>query len=147
MSSFHSRFALAAKRLGRGTQAKLAASIGVSQGSVSRYLNGEWPSAETLLRLPEALGVSGHWLLTGKGPMIAEETPEIEGARADGYRAAVSEMAARVGVVAAEMLKTVGNRMEANELVAQGDALLRPRPAGRGRADPGSRRASAGGEG
>jgi transcriptional regulator with XRE-family HTH domain len=48
------------------TQAELAARADVSQGAVSRYLNGKAsPKAEELLRIAGALGVTMEWLLTG----------------------------------------------------------------------------------
>lgn len=50
------------------TQADLAAKSDVSQGAISRYLNGKAsPKAEELLRISRALGVSMELLLTGQG--------------------------------------------------------------------------------
>jgi transcriptional regulator with XRE-family HTH domain len=51
------------------TQAELATRSDVSQGAISRYLNGKAsPKAEELLRISQALGVSMEFLLTGAGP-------------------------------------------------------------------------------
>ena len=48
------------------TQAELAAQSDVSQGAISRYLNGKAsPKAEELLRISRALNVSMEQLLTG----------------------------------------------------------------------------------
>jgi transcriptional regulator with XRE-family HTH domain len=57
-----------AMHIGNVTQAELAAKASLSQGAISRYLNGKAsPKAEELLRIAAALGVSMEWLLTGKG--------------------------------------------------------------------------------
>ena len=34
------------------------------------FTKGALPDGEKLARLPEALGVNGHWLLTGDGPVL-----------------------------------------------------------------------------
>lgn len=58
--------ALAEKGL---TQAALAVEAGVSQGAISRYLNGKAsPKAEELQRIAAVLLVPMEWLLTGQGP-------------------------------------------------------------------------------
>jgi hypothetical protein len=36
------------------------------------------PSGELMIRLPGILGISGHWLLTGEGPMRPLPVTEIE---------------------------------------------------------------------
>lgn len=41
----------------------------VYASAVGGWLKGALPSGETMLRLPSALGVDGHWLLTGEGQM------------------------------------------------------------------------------
>lgn len=41
--------------------------------TVRRYMNGQSPSAEFLQAMCAALGLSGTWLLTGVGPMRADE--------------------------------------------------------------------------
>lgn len=42
----------------------------------NKWRDGAMPSGEYLLRLPGALGVDGHWLLTGDGSM--QRTPPTE---------------------------------------------------------------------
>jgi transcriptional regulator with XRE-family HTH domain len=52
---------------GRGlTQTQLARHLDVRDATVSDWFNrGTMPSGSVMLRLPEVLGVDGHWLLTG----------------------------------------------------------------------------------
>lgn len=53
----------------RLTQEELAEATGAGVGTVNGWIkDGAMPGAERLIRLPEALGVSGHWLLTGEEP-------------------------------------------------------------------------------
>lgn len=50
------------------TQADLARELGVGTATVSEWFTrGRVPSGDVMLRLPHALRVSGHWLLTGEG--------------------------------------------------------------------------------
>lgn len=54
------------------TQADLSAASGVSQGAISRYLNGKAaPKADELLRISQVLKTSMEYLLTGQGPSPA----------------------------------------------------------------------------
>jgi transcriptional regulator with XRE-family HTH domain len=49
------------------TQTQLARQLGVRDATVSDWFNrGTMPSGSVMLRLPDVLGVDGHWLLTGK---------------------------------------------------------------------------------
>ena len=55
-------------------QADIARALGVDRSRVSRWFNpdavqGEVPGPDYLPLLPDLLGVDGHWLLTGEGPM------------------------------------------------------------------------------
>lgn len=52
---------------GRGlTQTQLARQLDVRDATVSDWFNrGTMPSGSVMLRLPDVLGVDGHWLLTG----------------------------------------------------------------------------------
>jgi transcriptional regulator with XRE-family HTH domain len=53
------------------TQTALAERLGINLPTVNRWINqGVIPDGPQLMRLPELLGVSGHWLLTGKGEMV-----------------------------------------------------------------------------
>lgn len=59
-------------------QSELARALKSQPHRVGAWVNdGVIPSSKHLMRLPELLGVSGHWLLTGDGPMIPED-PERE---------------------------------------------------------------------
>lgn len=46
---------------------------GVHPESVRRYLQGRAPNADFLLSLCSAMGLNGHWLLTGQGPVLAKD--------------------------------------------------------------------------
>lgn len=52
-----------------GTASALAKKAGISQGGLSRYLNGGEPSRRVLVALARATEVELHWLATGEGPM------------------------------------------------------------------------------
>lgn len=41
--------------------------------TVRRYLSGQAPSVEFIAQLAASLGINGHWLLTGQGPMRSSE--------------------------------------------------------------------------
>lgn len=58
------------------SQADLARELGVGVATVSEWFTrGRVPSGEVILRLPDALQVNGHWLLTGRGPRDGERRP------------------------------------------------------------------------
>ena len=58
------------------TQKELAYTIGVSEVSISRYVNnGRKPRAIVLYKMAEVLGVSVEYLLTGNKNMEIEEQP------------------------------------------------------------------------
>jgi transcriptional regulator with XRE-family HTH domain len=51
------------------SQADLARGLGIGVATVSEWFTrGRVPNGDVMLRLPAALQVSGHWLLTGEGP-------------------------------------------------------------------------------
>ena len=61
----------------------IARAAGVNRpGTGSAWLRDSIPGGRALLRLPHILGVSGHWLLTGDGPM----RPGADDVEADAYR-------------------------------------------------------------
>ena len=61
------RLRVAAKRAGL-SQAALATILDVSRWTVSDWFAGRYgPRARLMVQLPDVLGVSGHWLLTGRG--------------------------------------------------------------------------------
>ena len=54
------------------TQSELARRIGVRQATISQWFSENSPAqpkAEQMVKLPHALEVNGHWLLTGEGTM------------------------------------------------------------------------------
>ncbi|HET7231082.1 MAG TPA: helix-turn-helix transcriptional regulator [Longimicrobium sp.] len=59
------------------SQADLARELGVGVATVSEWFTrGRVPNGDVMLRLPAALGVSGHWLLTGQGPREYDAAPQ-----------------------------------------------------------------------
>ena len=62
-----------AAAVGNRTYRHVAELTGASAESVRRYMDGAPPSAEFLTGLCRALGISGEWLLTGRGPMRAQD--------------------------------------------------------------------------
>lgn len=55
------------------SQAQLATSAGVSQGTIGNIEAGIRLSKQSLPMIAEALGISLHWLRDGKGPMLPED--------------------------------------------------------------------------
>lgn len=98
------------------TQAEIADQVGVSQASVSEWRRGvSLPSAEKLAQLTMVLGVSGHWLLTGEGPVEpAGASPDIERVR--------SETESLMKLRFSEMLRLMVERLGTEDSL---DALLR----------------------
>jgi transcriptional regulator with XRE-family HTH domain len=89
---------------GRGmTQSELARRLSVRDATVSDWFNrGTMPGGTVMLRLPELLGVDGHWLLTGKhrrAPRgsrtsgdLAQDLPEDVRGQAVGHLEAALEL-------------------------------------------------------
>lgn len=61
-----------------GTASGLARKAGISQGGLSRYLNGGEPSRRVLVALARATGVEIAWLAAGEGPMVKREALELD---------------------------------------------------------------------
>ncbi|HHQ4541407.1 TPA: LexA family protein [Aeromonas veronii] len=61
------------------TQQKLGELIGVKKSSISQWENDEHsPSGDNLAQLSKVLGVSAHWLATGKGsPELSNVEPAV----------------------------------------------------------------------
>jgi transcriptional regulator with XRE-family HTH domain len=57
----------------------IAAQSGISEGSISKYVNGRVPDPPELMRLADISGRSIHWLLTGKGPEKVEDLEAAAG--------------------------------------------------------------------
>ena len=67
-----------ARKAARLTQAQLALVIGVAKDTLSRYERGDiQPAANKVADITRALGVSGHWLLTGEGE-ASMTTPQTD---------------------------------------------------------------------
>ena len=65
--AFFDRFLWAAARAGIGPW-RLAQLLGTSPATThSWFRRRSLPGGRHMIRLPEILGVNGHWLLTGKG--------------------------------------------------------------------------------
>lgn len=69
-SDLHERMA---RVVGDTTYRHLGELTGTHPETVRRYLQGQAPSAEFLINLCRAFGVSANWLLHGQGPMRASE--------------------------------------------------------------------------
>jgi len=65
-NEFHDRLSMAAGEL---SYRKLGKATDTHPETVRRYMQGQSPSATFLTNLCYALGISGEWLLTGRGPM------------------------------------------------------------------------------
>jgi transcriptional regulator with XRE-family HTH domain len=60
------------------SQADLARELNVGVATVSEWFTrGRVPNGDVMLRLPAALAVDGHWLLTGEGPR--DRAPDAAG--------------------------------------------------------------------
>lgn len=115
-------------RAARGTtRAKLASDIGTSASTVTEwYTQGKMPAASHVIRLPEALGVTPEWLLTGAGPRDRVEA-SVDGAAA-AWSEAAQELRALVDRFEARAGKQPAPETEAGAGEATGDAGERPPP-------------------
>lgn len=78
--------------------------------TVRRYMHGQAPSVQFVSHLCRALGISGDWLLTGRGPMRIEDT------KAHALRQA--ELSELLAAVTASLESTLP-RVERLELILQ----------------------------
>lgn len=75
---FHERLAFLRKAAGL-TQEQLGARVGVTRQAVSKWESGQVsPDVATVARLCGALNVSADFLVLGRGPVDAEDTPDPE---------------------------------------------------------------------
>lgn len=66
---------------------------GADQTTISGWKGGKAPNADALSRIPKALRISGHWLLTGEEPMEAVEEPvALRTARRNGWLACAAQV-------------------------------------------------------
>lgn len=70
MTPFHERLNEAA---GKTSYRKLGKLTQTHPETVRRYMQGQTPSSTYVMAFCDALGVSGDWLLTGKGPKMRNE--------------------------------------------------------------------------
>lgn len=77
MSTLAERVALAMRKSGV-SQAELARAVGIKPPSVNNWLSGATKELKgnSTTRAARAMGVSAHWLATGKGPMSPDDDPE-----------------------------------------------------------------------
>ena len=111
-STLATRLAMARQRASM-TQGVLAKALGLGAGSrISDWEAGRTaPSAATMVQLPHVLGVSGHWLLTGSGPMaIGQDNAEAR------IEAANKILA---GEVAEDVVNLIAGNTEPNLVVEQ----------------------------
>ncbi|HET7461300.1 MAG TPA: helix-turn-helix transcriptional regulator [Longimicrobium sp.] len=91
------------------SQADLARELGVGVATVSEWFTrGRVPNGDVMLRLPAALNVSGHWLLTGQGPREYEPAPN-----GDPYLRGASDAIARMTRAMDEVARRFGAPPEA----------------------------------
>lgn len=84
------------------TKNELARRIGAAGPTVIEWFTkGALPDGEKLARLPEALQVNGHWLLTGQGSMLPPGTGTDAGDRA--HRFGAQEVTAKVRQFATQL--------------------------------------------
>lgn len=69
--------------VGHRSSRAVAEATGANPESVRRYLGGQAPSIEFLQALCKAFGISGEWMLTGRGPMKAADAREAALRQAD----------------------------------------------------------------
>lgn len=99
------------------SQADLARELGLGVATVSEWFTrGRAPSGDVMLRIPGALSVNGHWLLTGEGPRDLERRRGM-----DPYLRGVQDALAEL----AGALETTARRFGA-EGAARGISPARP---------------------
>ena len=94
-------------------QAKVAASLGVTQAAVSRWLNGSVPGGDTLVALARLLDTTAEQFFVPQGqPMrVMEEraayrpSPSIDLEEIEAIRSALTDALARVDKLAAKLRK------------------------------------------
>lgn len=77
MQTFSQRLAEAIAKSGK-SKGSLASSAGVALSTVSRWLGGTVPKADTLDAVAHFLGVNAKWLLTGEGQERSVSSEEEE---------------------------------------------------------------------
>ena len=91
--------------------------IGVLTGThpetVRRYMNGQSPSAAFLSSISNNFGISGEWLLTGRGPMLTKDILAhiLQSSSSEALLAAVSTLFDNIFIKLAEL----DRRIEENQ--------------------------------
>ena len=115
-STLATRLGVARQRAGM-TQGVLAKALGLGAGSrISDWEAGRTaPTAATMVQLPNVLGVSGHWLLTGSGPMAVGQ----------GNDEARIEAASKIlaGEVSGDVVNLIAGRSEPLAVVKEARSL------------------------
>lgn len=75
--AFKDRLQLALDESRFETQKALADEMELREPTVSGWFNGAWPSEEKMRALVRVLDVSGHWLVTGDGPMRRGDDSDV----------------------------------------------------------------------
>lgn len=112
------RLATAIDHAGK-SQKWLASELGVSQAAVSEWARG----VDKLCAVPDALGINGHWLLTGKGQIDPPEAAtDLEAERA----AVVAEYATKLEAALLQTVREVtGSGGGSFTLTGRGTATVR----------------------
>ncbi|MCP3018420.1 helix-turn-helix domain-containing protein [Cupriavidus basilensis] len=85
-----------------GSGDELSRRAAIPRRTLEYYLAGESdPKAKRLTAIVEATGVNGHWLLTGSGPMLAND------ARLPSNRATAAMDASRLGSALSEVERSL----------------------------------------
>ena len=141
---FKERLAFALSLSGKG-QNEVAREVGASQSVASDWFDQETdtlPGGKFLVRLPGALGVNGHWLLTGEGhwhPQPASGRKDlllIQGIEI-GARSSIAEIRKAIQAIEKQTDKVVKDATErARDALSDADS---ERGAGHGRSQGRSR--------
>lgn len=98
-ATINERIAILVEKFGKGRNTTLATMVGSSEGNIRGYINkGVTPKQDVLERIVKSLGVSAKWLLTGEGPMMGEERPQIVEEDRDVVSIPIVDICAAAGV-------------------------------------------------
>ena len=134
LSALHQRLVLA---IGDRSYRSVGELTGIHPENIRRYMKGQTPSVEFVASLCDALGISPEWMLSGRGPMRAEDVKghALRQANPAELLTAMAEMLERLGERVGR-LEAYVQTLEARPRVAAGSG----RNAGTGE-DSGERRA------
>ena len=107
---------------------KLGTTLRINRETLRRMYADQKPSVELLVRICEKFGISGEWLLTGKGPQRREELKKFalqEASPGELYQAVaqrlncVEEQLARLAILEAERTNRTSRVSSRGELPAR----------------------------